>query len=173
MSEARRASVSAAKQYSTARLCAFHEAGHAVFSTLKGTGVEVVTIDPQRVKELTGQERPGYTLNKESRLVEADIALCSAAVGLTSEAMFVSGGVVNPKEDDITRINEMLDQLGLTGLARQNKFDSTRLMAQQFISDNRSPVEAIAEALMEQKTLTGDDVRRIIEATGAVIPATT
>lgn len=40
---------------------AYHEAGHVVFAELIGPGVDIVTIDPQKVAELTGHEYPGYT----------------------------------------------------------------------------------------------------------------
>lgn len=56
------------KAYDLTRLTAFHEAGHVIFSTLNGNPVEVVTIDMQRVEELTGRKGcPGYTQYTKDR----------------------------------------------------------------------------------------------------------
>lgn len=38
------------KPFDLATQTAYHEAGHVVFSALHGPGVEIVTIDPQRVE---------------------------------------------------------------------------------------------------------------------------
>ena len=152
-----------AQQYAISRATAYHEAGHVVFAALKGMGVEVVTIDPQRVKELTGSEFPGYTRYVQTGLAEADIVLCSTAVGLTSEALFVTGGRVSGQEDDIRRLDEILEQqMGLQGLEKHRELDRIRLLTQQFVTDNRSAIETIAKALLEKKTLSGDDVRRAL-----------
>jgi ATP-dependent Zn protease len=154
-----------ARQYQVARLVAFHEAGHVAFAMLNGIGIEIVTIDPQRVKELTGQQYPGYTRYNESGLAEADLILCLTAHGLTSEAMFVSGGVVSTEEDDLRCITEMLEnQLGLRGPAKQRELDRIRLLTQQFMSNNRSTVKAIAKALMERRSMSGEDVQNVLAA---------
>ncbi|SRR5260370_40927090 len=146
------------------RVNAYHEAGHAVLGMRVGPGVEIVTIDPQRVKELTGKEFPGYTRYRESGPAKADIVLCLTASGLTSEAMFVSGGVVSSKEDDIGRLIEMLEnQLGLRGSEKERELVRIRLMTQQLVLENRAAIEAVANALMEEKTLTGEDLQRILD----------
>src|SRR5271166_946063 len=87
--------------YDLLKLTAFHEAGHVVFATMHDNPVEIVTIDPQKVLELTGRDCPGYTRYTKSGLAPAEYVLDSTAVGLTSEALLVSGGVVNPHEEDI------------------------------------------------------------------------
>lgn len=145
------------RQYAIARQTAFHEAGHVVFAMLKGPGVEIATIDPQRVKELTGQEYPGYTRYPESGPANSDIVLCLTAAGLTSEAMFITGGVVSAQEDDIRQINEFLENqlLGLRGPEKQRELDRIRLLTQQFVAQNRTAIEVVTNALLERKTLSG------------------
>jgi len=54
---------------------------------------------------------PGYTRYTKEGYDEADSVLMMTAVGLTSEAMLVSGGVINPHEDDLRLIHEMLKNL--------------------------------------------------------------
>jgi hypothetical protein len=57
------------------------------------------------------------TLLRSSRLIcsvsrqgyaDADIVLMMTTVGLTSEAMLVSGGVINPNENDLGRLHDIL-----------------------------------------------------------------
>jgi ATP-dependent Zn protease len=152
-----------AKQFELRKLTAFHEAGHVVIGERIGPGVEIVTIDPMRVKELTGQEFPGFTRYRESGPVEAKIVLCLTASGLTSEAMFVSGGVVNPNENDLARLNDLLEnQLGLRGPEKEREFVRIRLMTQDLVSKYSTEINAVANALMERNTLTGEELQQIL-----------
>lgn len=151
------------KEYDLARLTAFHEAGHVVFSTLNGNPIEVVTIDMQKVEELTGRTGcPGYTRYTKEGFADADTVLMMTAVGLTSEAMLVSGGVINPNEDDLKMLNEILNNLGLHGEAKERELYRIRWLTQQFVQDHRSEITAVAEALIERKTLSGADVEAIL-----------
>lgn len=152
-------------QFNLTTQTAYHEAGHVVFSTLYGPGVEIVTIDMQKVEELTGRTGcPGYTrYNEEGRLMEADKVLVGTAVGLTSEAMFVTGGVVNPAEDDIGLLNDILEnQLGLHGEEKDREFNRVQLLTQVFVQENRAMIETVAKALIERKTLTGEEVKQLV-----------
>lgn len=154
------------KPYDLTRLTAFHEAGHVVFSTLNGPGVEIVTVDPELVRELTGEECPGYTRYKGQGqdFADADTVLMMTAVRLTSEAMLVSGGVINPKEDDLRLLNEILeDQVGLRGEAKDREMYRVRLLTEEFVSANHATIEAVAEALIKRKTLTGDEIEQIVK----------
>jgi ATP-dependent Zn protease len=153
------------KRFDLTTQTAYHEAGHVVFSTLHGPGVEIVTIDPQKVEELTGRKGcPGYTqYNEEGRMMEADKVLVATAVGLTAEAMFVTGGVVNSAEDDISLLYDMLEnQLGLHGEEKVREFDRIRLLTQVFVQEHRAVIETVAKALIERKTLTGEAVKQLV-----------
>ncbi len=117
------------KPYDLTRLTAFHEAGHVVFSTFHGNPVEIVTIDMQRVEELTGRKGcPGYTRYTREGYADADTVLMMTAVGLASEAMLVSGGVINPREDDLSRLHDILEnQMGLEGEAKNRTVSAAPL----------------------------------------------
>lgn len=145
------------------RQTAFHEAGHVVFGTLRGPGVEIVTIDPERVRQLTGQTFPGYTLYKEAGAGYADDVLGLTIAGLTSEATFVTGGTVDPMEDDLSRLDDLLEnQLNIHGEEKAREMVRIRFLVQQFTMENRAAIEAIANALMEQKTLTEAEIDQLL-----------
>lgn len=152
------------KPYNLERLTAFHEAGHVVFSTLHDNPVEIVTIDMQKVEELTGRSGcPGYTRYTKEGYGDADTVLIMTAVGLTSEALLVSGGVINPHEEDLRLIQEILEKLGLVGEAKNREFMRIRLLTQQFVEDHRTEITSVAEALIERKTLTGEDIDQVLK----------
>jgi hypothetical protein len=86
------------------------------------------------------------------------------AVGLTSEALLVSGGVINPHEEDLGLIHDILEnQMHLHGEAKNREFIRIRLLTQQFVEQHRAEITAVAEALIARKTLTGADVEQIMK----------
>ena len=95
--------------------------------------------------------------------MEADKVLVATAVGLTSEAMFVTSGVVNPAEEDIGLLNDLLEnQLGLHGEDKEREFIRVRLLTQAFVEENRAAIKSVAEALIERKTLTGEEIKQVL-----------
>jgi ATP-dependent Zn protease len=152
------------KPYDLIKLTAFHEAGHAVFATLHGKPVEIVTIDPQKVLELTGRNCPGYTRYASQGLSNADYVLGLTAIGLTSEAMLVSGGVINRHEEDLQLLNGMIEgQMGLHGEDKDRELMRVRRRTQDFVVSNGAAITAVATALMERKTLTGAEIDHLLK----------
>jgi ATP-dependent Zn protease len=150
--------------YDLLKLTAFHEAGHVVFAIRHDHPVEIVTIDPQRVLELSGRNCPGYTKYETWGLRNADFVLGLTAVGLTTEALLVSGGVINPEEEDLQIIHDMLGRLGLPGEETQRIFIRTRLRVEEFVNTNRAAITAVATALMAKKTLTGEEIDHVLNS---------
>jgi hypothetical protein len=152
-------------RFDLTRQTAYHEAGHVVHSTLHGPGVEIVTIDMKKVEELTGRTGcPGLTrYNEHGREMEASKILVATAVGLASEATFVTGGRVNPEEEDIALLNGLLEKLGLHGPGKTRAFMEVQELTQTFIEENREAITSVAEALIEKKTLTGVDIEQIVK----------
>ena len=135
-------------------------------STLHGAGVEIVTIDMKKVEELTGRTGcPGLTrYNEKGREMEASKVLVATAVGLGSEATFVTGGRVNPEEEDIALLNDLLEnELGLHGAEKARAFMEVQELTQTFIEENRKAIASVAEALIEKKTLTSADIEQIVK----------
>jgi hypothetical protein len=143
---------------------AYHEAGHAVFGSLVGPGVEITTIDPERVKELTGYDRPGYTRYVESNEA-SDLATCMVLTycGLTSEAAFATNGMVSGREDDIAVGESYLDKAGLQGDEREHERKRFRLITQGMVEKYKREIQAVTDALMDRKTLTGAEVMAQIQ----------
>lgn len=143
---------------------AYHEAGHAVFGELLGSGVEITTIDPQKVVELTDRECPAYTryAGPEGQKAEFMTIMCLTLAGLTSEAMFATNGMISKQEDDLQQAESILDQAGLHGPAREEAFMRSRLVTQDMVKKYRAEIEIVANALHERKTLTGEEVRSLI-----------
>ena len=126
--------------------------------------VEIATVDPQKVLELTGRSCPGYTRYCKEGPADAETVLDSTAVGLTSEAMLVSGGVINPHEEDLQVIDDMLErQLGLHGEEKEYHFFKMKARVQEFVVTHRAEITAIATALMERKTLTGKEIDQVLK----------
>lgn len=144
------------------RINAIHEAGHAVVMTRIAYGCEVTTVDPQEVDRLTGRAMPGFTKPTEKPL-EAQVYLRTALAGITSEAMFATNGNISPNEDDISHANEILDRMGLSGEARERQLHTSRMETQQLVSQYKDDIMSIADALVQRLTLSGEEVRVLIE----------
>jgi len=150
--------------YSLEKLTAFHEAGHVVFAARHDHPVELVTIDRQKVLELTGRDCPGYTKYVEWGLRNADFVLGLTAVGLTSEAMLVSGGVINPHEEDLQLLKDMVEKMTVHGLSPESEMLRVRVQTQDFVARNSAAITAVATALMDKKTLTGDEIDQVLKS---------
>ena len=119
----------------------------------------------KKVEELTGRTGcPGLTrYNEKGREMEASKILVATAVGLASEATFVTGGRVNPKKEDIALLNGLLEKLGLHGPEKTRALMEVQELTQTFIEENREAITSVAEALIEKKTLTGVDIEQIVK----------
>jgi ATP-dependent Zn protease len=143
---------------------AYHEAGHAVFGELIGPGVEITTIDPHKVVELTGRECPGYTrcAGPDGQKADFITIMCMTLAGLTSEATYATNGMISPKEDDLQQAEAVLDQAGLSGPAREQEYLRCRMVTQEMVKKYRAEIEIVGNALADRKTLTGADVRSLV-----------
>jgi hypothetical protein len=144
------------------RINAIHEAGHAVIMTRIAYGCEVISVDPQEVKRLTGRAMPGFT-SPVKKPLEAQVYLRTTLAGITAEAMFATDGRISPTEDDITHAQEILDKMGLSGEDRERQFLTSRMETQQLVSKYKDDIISIAEALIKRLTLSGVEVRALID----------
>lgn len=70
--------------------------------------------------------------------------------------------MISTKENDLQQAEGLLDQAGLHGQAREQEFLRSRLVTQKMVEKHQAEIEAVANALVERKTLTGTEVRSLI-----------
>jgi ATP-dependent Zn protease len=150
-------------------LTAYHEAGHAVMAQLCGqqvTEVEIVGDD-----ELSGSVRSLRFVEEDPALVDPNLPtapverrlLCTVA-GMVAEAM-VSGrdGWDDSSEDLDTAVRLALQVVG--NCERVMPYlEQVRDHAEDVLRHSWPAVEALASALVAKRRLTGDEVRRLLDA---------
>jgi ATP-dependent Zn protease len=142
------------------RCTAYHEAGHAVIAYRLGYQVEKASIIRRRgtLGRVHVQPRTSpddIKINLAGQLAEALVNANGGDIQLGSigdwqnarrnARKFVDLGFIGRREKDVL-IEELLHD--------------TRALVHR----DREAIAAVAEALLERKTLTGDDIRRIMEA---------
>jgi ATP-dependent Zn protease len=142
------------------RYTAYHEAGHAVIALRLGYEVEKATIVRRqgvlgRVDVLPRTSPDDIKINLAGQLAEALVNSNDEQIQLgahrdwqnarRSARKFVALGFINSREKGIL-IDELLAET--TALVRRD----------------RDAISRVAEALLERKTLTGAEVRQIVEA---------
>jgi len=145
------------------RINAVHEAGHAVVMTKIAYGCEVTTVDPQQVKRLTGRAMPGFT-KPVAKAIDVETYLRTALSGVMSEAMHATNGRINPLEDDFSHAEEILDSAGIQN-QQQREFYLNRAQNQtrDLVQKYEMEIKTVADALVTRLTLTGQEVRDLIE----------
>ena len=138
---------------------AYHEAGHAVIALRLGYEIGKVRINPKRgtgIAEIRNRYSPDdIRISLAGPLAEALVnpndeqielgAFCDRRNTRRSTREFVALGFVNSREKDIL-IEELLHE--------------TRALVRR----DEKAIAAVAEALLEHRTLTGADIKRIVEA---------
>jgi ATP-dependent Zn protease len=147
------------------RINAVHEAGHAVMMTRIGHGLEVTTVDPQEVKRLTGRAMPGFTRPAKKGLLVEDY-LCTTLAGVMSEAIFATNGRVSPAEDDFSHVEEILVRADIRGQERNLYREQNERRTRKLVLEYENEIRAVADALVARLTLTGEEVRTIVETVG-------
>lgn len=146
------------------RRVAFHEAGHAVVALMLGLEVELVSIVPE----------PGVNRMTEGhcRLALSEAWKRLAVVCLASgEAERPVGGDGAIPEDDLehavwylkhVRSPRVLNPPGLPRrFGRRAWLIRLRKEAAQLVATHRGPIERVAEALLEKRTLTSAELRQV------------
>lgn len=167
---------------------AYHEAGHAVMTLLQNNEVSRVSIKGMTsgvggAVFQTDKDRFFKTKNE----IVSNIMICYA--GRASEAIhFGDGAITQGASNDITQATEMLktyvaklgfdDKYGLIDLEVLNSgFNTTdelrervSELSKQFyeetytlLKDNYSLVEKLAQKLLEEKTMSGDEITEFLE----------
>lgn len=156
---------------------AYHEAGHAVAAMLLGIKTVHVTIRPDHAAGSLGHHRSGRMVWKRRLADGGEQSAQIRARGENHTIYCLAGSVAENifrkkagmrKNHAGARAdwNEVADiAVGLFGdLATANAFVRfAQLRAEGLMFQWWSNVEAVAKALLEQETLTGDQVRSVIQ----------
>src|SRR5262245_2324647 len=138
---------------------AYHEAGHAVIAYRLGYEVKKARINPKR---------GGGSVHVRNRWSPDDIKINLA--GPLAEAL------VNPSDEQIqlgasgdrrnTRRNARLFvSLGFIGSSEKNiLIEELMHETKAMVRRDAEAIARVADALLEHKTLTGDEIKRIVEA---------
>lgn len=149
------------------RSTAYHEAGHAVMAHILGRPVQKVTVAPAQLQ--TGGIRLGACdikkgRNKATRDALADQALILLA-GMVAESHFTGRYCQQGAAQDLMNVHRLLQSRA--GNPRQLKRLENRLIdkAETLLQEtvNAKAIERIAQALIEQTSLSGRAVRHLHE----------
>jgi cell division protease FtsH len=173
------------------RLIAYHEAGHALIACkMKASDpVHQATIIPRGralglVMRLPVKDR---VIVRRSKLT-ADLTVLMggrAAEEIVFGPEEVSNGAASDIEHATTLVRNMVKQWGLgtkSGMVRIDDDDNSSDIrnevkamlegfytdAKKILTDERTALDALAEALLDQETIDGDDVRKIVEEAAVV-----
>ena len=148
--------------------CAFHEAGHAVACYRLFHRLDYVSI--LSTSEYRGcmkgadedwHERPAGTSDAQIRAHIAKIATITLAGGAAVEKLF--GGMRDVEmRHDIRAARDLLESVAETGEELDIFIDRCWSQARRLVRKEWRAIKAVAVALMERKTLSGEDVEEIM-----------
>ncbi len=155
-------------------IAAYHEAGHAVMAVLTRTPLRDTTILSSRLGASSGATRLVETSNGRTKFA-AKMKLgtrghrrmlrraCCDIAGEIAQRRFAPGSWrTMHSRSDLANISRLLDSLGLSEERLNTLAKAIVARAYSLIQANWSCVAAVASELLERKTLTGAQVRRIV-----------
>jgi len=148
--------------------CAFHESGHAVscfrlFHRLDY--VSIVSTSEYRgcmkgIDEDWHEREPG-TSDAQIRAHTAKLATITLAGGAAVAKLF--GGMQDVEKGlDLAAVRDLLEDVADTDKELDIFIDRCWEQARRLVRKEWEPIKAVAAALMERKTLSGEEVRRIL-----------
>ena len=149
---------------------AYHEAGHAVAAFLLGLriGRNGVTVVPDKIEQTLGtahvlarlQERPDVSVSPRTHVqIENHAVMCMA--GDVAEKKFRPrrhyGG-----QTDLLHATDLLSYISESNEITTARLNVATLRARSLVELRRREITAVANALVERKTLTAEQVREAI-----------
>lgn len=146
---------------------AIHEAGHSVMSVIRGRGVEYVTIISsgkslgkcKNIKDISNEYE-----DNETRGLRMQSEVLILIAGTTSEVVILGISPLDSRgAEDYKQAEEILDAPndGLT----QERANYIHKLAYSILDNPlvKEQIKAVADKLMERKTLSGVEVRKIMK----------
>jgi hypothetical protein len=136
-----------------------HEAGHSVAALVLGLDVEVATIVPDG-------SRLGHVIVAVEE--QGDLAYYVARsvmlwAGLLAGQRHIGAGIDEIGGDDLEQVAFYADCVAIGSGETDGFMVWTRARAMSVLNEHWSAVSAVALALLEHDTLTGDEVRAIVD----------
>jgi ATP-dependent Zn protease len=143
---------------------AYHEAGHAVMAYRVGHGIKKVTITPNR--GTLGKYVGSTPRRKSPDAIRIDLAgaLAEALVNPIPFDEHIQLGAHGDWQLTRRSVREFVDLGFIPKQERDILIDELLHDTRALVRRDKEAITSVAEALLERKTLTGDDVRRIVEA---------
>ena len=147
----------------------YHETGHVWFADRSGWPVKFVTIDPKVHKNPNAN---GLTELHSFPVPIPSLILNYAMAGKVCERLVLPNGLWGLSEmggfgsDEEKAIDYLKDECGVTSSRQQKKLlREAEAEVRALVTDPtpRDEIDHLAEALMNERTLTGDQVRAIIK----------
>ncbi len=148
--------------------CAFHESGHAVACYRLFHRLDYVSIVStseyrgcMKGEDEDWHEREPGTPDTQIRAHKAKIATVTLAGGAGVEKLF--GGMQDVEMDlDLAAVRELLKSVAETKEELDLFTDRCWSQARRLVRKEWEPIKAVAAALFERKTLSGEEVEEII-----------
>lgn len=165
------------------KIVAYHEAGHAIVSLLLGLGVTRASIKPT-TSGVGGAIFNGDSDSQFMRKSDLEARIKSAYAGRASEEVFF-GDVTTGASNDITQATMYLDKyanvvgfdgesgllnLSAIGIKPENTKRRLEQLSEEFysetvklVTENKGLIEKLANALLSKETLSGEEVKTLLE----------
>lgn len=148
---------------------AYHEAGHAVAYRVLGLGVKWVTIERDLLSKTAGRVMPLIGFETGEVAENHAVACLAGAIAVREwdpERLDWRYGA----EDDFRRADEQIDaavggdtkDISSYALRRASISMRVREQAERLVNDHWSEIQALASALLVERTIQGDQLARII-----------
>ena len=137
---------------------AYHEAGHATVAIALCVGIESVTIIPDH--EFAGHVVPGQSIAEAHPAVVCSMKLAGALAAATHRLRTLDDSALIGAESDIESIQYIVGLL-IDPSQRENFLSGVIRLSIQLLNQYWPAVVLIATALMDRKTLTGEQARDI------------
>jgi hypothetical protein len=141
---------------------AYHEAGHAVMASLLGIKIKIVTIDEDKTISELGPENKAFTDYEggiPDRYFQYLVTHSGSLADNRIDPFFpMSGGDLYHPVNDLSDLDSEMDSY------QQMEFCEDYLDAGKIILDyNWHLVKLVAESLLEKKTLSGQEMEKLLD----------
>ena len=151
---------------------AYHEAGHCLISLR--LGVSVVSVGIEKKTSLNGYpyiQKKGWIHHRRGVTASLENCILILLAGPTAEGMCPAGtgrdgDFYLSSREDMTQVYATVDEVGFTGASRGRYMRQCRSRVETGLRSHWKQVEALANALLIRKRLTGKQAWRIIEEAG-------